>query len=157
MRIIRTPMKLDEPTANTYRLERSGPGFPVRTLYIEKESVPSGLPDYVVVRVILDDTGAMGRFAQFLEERVEEVDDDEAKMTIGHIWDAWAGKHGADAGESEIEGIRRLDVGDLFRDRFNADDLTRGRVDGRVQLCWRGYRIADAESRDRTGKVRKVP
>ena len=143
MRIIRTPMKLDTDTGNTYRLEPSGAGFPVRTLYLEKRSVPSGLPDYVAVRLILDDSGAMGRFARFLEERVEEVDDDEAKITIGQIWAAWAETHGVGADEKEIAGIGRSDVGDLFRDRFNAGELTRGRVDGRVQLCWRGYRIVD--------------
>ena len=144
MRIIRTPMKLERPTPATYLLQRLGGRFPVRSLYLEKGSVPSGLPDYVAVRVIVDESGAMGQFAQFLEERVEKVDDDEAKITIGQIWDAWAGTHGAGTGESEIAGVRRSDVGEFFRDRFNADDLTRGRVDGRVQLCWRGYRIADA-------------
>ena len=147
MRIIRTPMKLGRPTDNTYVLESSEAGFPVRALYLEKDSVPSGLPDYVAVRIVLDDSGAMGRFAQFLEERVTQVVDDEAKITIGHIWDAWTQTHNADAGQNEIEGISRSDVGELFRDRFNAGELSRGRVDGRVQLCWRGYRIAEAESR----------
>ncbi|MCY4652124.1 MAG: hypothetical protein OXC95_03055 [Dehalococcoidia bacterium] len=151
MRIIRTPLKLERPTQATYVLQRLGAMFPVRSLYLEKESVPSGLPDYIAVRVILDDSGAMGRFAQFLEERVKNVDDDEAKITIGQIWDAWAGTHGADPSETDIAGIRRSDVGEFFRDRFNEGDLTRGRVDGRVQLCWRGYRIVDAGSRDQTG------
>ncbi len=88
----------------------------------------------------------MGKFARFLGERVEEVDDDEAKVTLGQIWAAWAETHGADPGEKEIAGIRRSDVSDLFRDRFNAGELTRARVDGRVQLCWRGYRIVKSGS-----------
>ena len=159
MRIIRTALKLGRETSATYVLERLDGKFPVRTLYLEKKSVPSGLPDYVAVRLVVDESGAMGRFAQFLKERVEEVDDDEvdddevdddeARITIGQIWAAWAENHGADADETEIEGIRLSNVGDLFRDRFNAGNLTRGRVDGRMHLCWRGYHTADAGSRER--------
>ena len=126
MKVLRTPLRLERTTSATYVLQRLAARFPVRALYLEQESVSSGLPDYIAVRVIVDESGAMGRFARFLDERVEEVGDDEAKITIGQIWDEWLRMHGADPSENEVAGIRRSDVGELFRDRFNEGDLTRG-------------------------------
>ena len=88
MRIIITPLKLGRETSATYVLERLGSRFPVRYIYIEKESVPAGIPDYAAVRIIVDESGAMGRFAQFLKDRVVEVEDENSKITIGQIWAA---------------------------------------------------------------------
>lgn len=154
MRIIRAPLKLIKDTGHTYRLEARDAGFSVRSLYLEKSAFPSGIPDYVAVRVIVDESGAMGRFAQFLEDRVEGVDDEDAKITIGQIWSAWAQTHGVGADEREIAGIKRSDVGELFKDRFGAGDLTRGKIDGKSRWCWRNYRIVEGGFTDQARDAR---
>ena len=147
MKILRTPMKWERNTDATHVLEPLGAGFAVRTIYLEKKDFPSGVPDYVAVRIIVDESGAMGRFARFLEDRVERGDKD-SKITVAQIWAAWAGMHGAAIDEKEIEGVRRADVSDLFRDRYGAGDLTRAKIDGKTRWCWRGYRIVDSGSKE---------
>ena len=146
MTIIRTALKRQRPTAATYVLEPLGVGSPVRVLYLEQDAFPDDIPEYVAVRIVLDDDGAMTRFAQFLEDRIE-IGDSTYKLTIGQMWSAWAGMHGADVEERETAGIKRADVPDLFMDRFGADEMTRAKIDGRTQRCWRGYRIADGTSK----------
>lgn len=146
LRVFRAHMRLVRKTAATFVV---GPppdvDSVVRTIYLEKRDLPSRIPDYVVVRVIVDESGAAARFTQFLEERVDR-DDSSAVVTIGQIWAAWAAMHGADADEKTIEDIKREDVAELFRDRFNEGEQTRAKIDGRSQRCWRGYRIVDSGS-----------
>ena len=145
MKIIRTALKQQRPTDGTYVLQPLGAGSPVRVLYLEKDAFPDDVPEYIAVRIVLDDDGAMTRFAQFLEDRVE-IGDEAYKLTIGQIWSAWAGMHGADIEDREISGIKRADVPDLFMDRFGAGEMTRAKIGGRTQRCWRGYRIGAGAS-----------
>ncbi|MXY22665.1 MAG: hypothetical protein F4Y49_15190 [Dehalococcoidia bacterium] len=148
MRIIRTPMKPDRPTGNTYVLEPSEAGFPVRALYLENDSVPSGLPDYVAVRIVLDDSGALSRFAQFLKEHVKQVDDDEVKVTIGQIWNAWAEAHGAngDIGDrgNQSAGRRRTVQRQVQRGRADAGTSGRQGADVLVRLPLYGCGVPKA-------------
>ncbi len=148
VRVLRAPLKWARNTDATHVLEPLGDDSPVRTIYLEKKSFPSDVPDYVAVRVVVDESGAMGRFARFLDERVERGDKD-AKVTVAQIWAAWAGIHGAAPDRREIEGIKLSDAPDLFRDRFGAEEMSRAKIDGKTRWCWRGYRIVDGGSKER--------
>ena len=118
MRIIRAIMRQSLSTASTYVLGPFNAKAPVRILYLEQSAVPSGIPDCVLVRNVLDESGAIKRFAQFIDDRVE-VGGETYKPTIGRIWYARAGMHGADSVKREILDIKRLYVPDLFMERFS--------------------------------------
>ena len=87
-----------------------------------------------------DDAAA---FDSFLDEAITRRP--RSRLTTERIWSAWASYCGVSPDREEIEGIRRREVAQLFRERFSAPGASRGRVDGRVQYYWEGYAIGPGE------------
>ena len=87
-----------------------------------------------------DDAAA---FDSFLDEAI--IRRPRSRLTTERIWSAWASYCGVSPDREEIEGIRRREVAQLFRERFSAPGASRGRVDGRVQYYWEGYAIVPVE------------
>ena len=78
-------------------------------------------------------------FVELLDEHVERHED--GRITLGGLWDLWAEHSDTDPREKLIGGIDRKRAAKLFRARLGPSELTRARINGRVQRCWTGYRM----------------
>ena len=125
-------------TTNT--LVFQGPGTGIRTVYVEdgvllaNDAMELALVEFIP----LGPEAAV--FVDFLDDRVEVFE--EGRITSGEIWEGWTARCGAGPGAGLVGGISRQKAAKLFRARLGAKDQTRARINGRVQRCWRGYRLA---------------
>ena len=113
---------------------------------------------YLPLRTVAYPTREVENFIRFLRESI--VEDPAGKLSAAVIWNRWAERQGIDpaVGIEEIAGIRFDEVKEHFRDCFNAGDLERRQLDGRVQRVWVGYRMAaDDEERAATTTVSSQP
>ena len=125
-------------TTNT--LVFQGPGTGIRTVYVEDGALlANDIMELALVEFIPLGPEAAA-FVDFLDDRVEVFE--EGRITSGEIWEGWTARCGAGPGGGPVEGISRQDAAKLFRARLGAQDQTRARINGRVQRCWRGYRLA---------------
>ena len=143
MRRFRIPLwKKRSNVHHTFFHEDTGreDGFMVR---IPTDRVPVGVT-YLPLRTELDPSGVAERFVAFLLESV--VERPGGRVSVGAIWSAWADRNGVDSVTpgSEIAGVQYRDVGEHFRDAFDAGPLGRGRLDGVVQRVWHGFELSGA-------------
>ena len=79
-------------------------------------------------------------FEEFLDKSVKSRPG--SRITTERMWKGWASLHGTNPDSEVIAGVRRTEVPSRFRRHFSAPPASRGRLDGRVQRCWKGYSIA---------------
>ena len=131
-------MHFERETVNTIRYA-AAPGSPVTNLYVNKSGLPDEFPKDIVVTIDAPDDHVTV-LHEFLDTAV--VRDQDGRLTSGQLWEAWAAHSGSGPDTDPIQGIRRQQIGTLFRERHQVPAATRARVDGRVQRVWVGWRLA---------------
>ena len=66
-------------------------------------------------------------------------------LTTAQIRTPWAARHGADPDDEVIGGIHKNTVARRFRKHFGAPPGKRGRVNGKIEYYWEGFRVIDGE------------
>ena len=124
----------------------------VQTVYVNTESLRSqGCEGKNIILTVSDESDDeaeggeihsdddVAAFEEFLGTSITECA--RSRLTTGDIWNVWAARYDASPTDDVIAGIRRRDVGRVFRAYFSVPPAERGRVDGRVQYHWKGYAV----------------
>lgn len=118
----------------------------------EGEGVQLSLPErhiyedtkFLFLRTIAYPGHAVDEFVKFILHSFVRSPD--GKVSGRTLWKGWKEWNGVDpsAETDEVAGIRRSEIIEHFRNTFNAGELVRARLDGKVQWLWRGYELTEA-------------
>ena len=121
-----------------YENRNTEEGFLVRA---PRGRLPDGI-EVIAARLLVDTTGAVQRFMEFLQQSVRRVPG--GRLSRRKIWMAWAEMNNSDSSSREIGGVFWSEVPELFRTVFDAGDLGWQRLDGDPQRVWEGFEISEA-------------